>query len=32
MRVSTNSLYLNNVSNMLGKQSAMYKVQEHLST
>ena len=32
MRVSTNSLYLNNVSNMLGKQSAMYKVQEQLST
>ena len=32
MRVSTNSLYLNNVSNMLGKQSALYKVQEQLST
>ena len=32
MRVSTNSLYLNNVSNMLGKQSALNKVQEQLST
>lgn len=32
MRVSTNSLYLNNVSNMLGKQSALYKAQEQLST
>ena len=32
MRVSTNSLYLNNVSNMLGKQSTLYKVQEQLST
>ena len=32
MRVSTNSLYLNNVSNMLGKRSELYKVQEQLST
>lgn len=32
MRVSTNSLYLNNVSNMLGKQSTLNKVQEQLST
>lgn len=32
MRVSTNSLYLNNVSNMLSKQSALSKVQEQLST
>lgn len=32
MRVSTNSLYLNNVSNMLSKQSALNKVQEQLST
>lgn len=32
MRVSTNSLYLNNVANMLSKQSSLNKIQEQLSS
>ena len=32
MRVSTNSLYLNNLSNMMAKQNALNKTQEQLSS
>lgn len=32
MRVSTNSLYLNNLSNMMSKQSSLNKIQEQLSS
>ena len=32
MRVSTNSLYLNNLSNMMSKQTSLNKIQEQLSS